>query len=815
MFVVPAVGARMRLFNKIPIYYDKDDDEESSTPLRDVIISELPPCIVITPVLSIEDPKDSLIIGDEHLDIIPEKESDEFIKSSVKNLVPIPIESEDLSNIGSKCDVPVCDDFTTFSNLLFDAYDNFSSSDDESFFDEDVSKEIYSNPLFDEEIISTKIDLHHFNEFSGELAHIDLISPEINETDFDPEEEIRLVERLLYDNSSSRPAKEFNSKNSDAIIESLSPSLCIGTRSSARNLFPPLDNPELTIRRRSRVDPTLLNDFEMATNGNGDPPVPDLQTMEELYQPTLNGRGGPIAPIAIQATNFELKNDMIQQVQNSCQFHRLLGDNANKHLDKFLHVTQSIKVTGVTDDALRLCLFPHSMTHHSTAWFDRLPRNSINTFKQMAKMFLRKYFPPSMVMKLRNEITNFRQQIIALKAEMAEINKNLIKVLQINQQVKEVSHNYETYGGPYSYNDCPATVSQTQNVYVAVAYNQGGNSYQPQGNRNLLSYRSDNYLGPPGFNQNQNGNNSNQNYQNQNKNQGNNHGIPQGNNQGRNQFFQGASHGTLPSNTITKSEEDLKGITTRSGNAYKGPTIPTTFSLPKVVECETEVTKDTVPPTNNESTKDVQPPIVQIENPIPNSKPVVAPFGPTIKSLLTNKGKLFELARTPLNEHCSAVLLKTLPKKLGDPSKFLIPCDFSRMDECLALADLGASINLMPLSEWNKLSLPELSPMYMTLKLADRLISSLADLGASINLMPLSEWNKLSLPELSHMYMTLKLADRLISCPVGVTEDVFVKVGTFHFSADFVVVDFDADPRVPLILERSFLKTRRALIDVY
>nr|GEY66070.1 reverse transcriptase domain-containing protein [Tanacetum cinerariifolium] len=132
--------------------------------------------------------------------------------------------------------------------------------------------------------------------------------------------------------------------------------------------------------------------------------------MEELCQPTLNGWDGPIAPIAIQATNFGLKNDMIQQVQNSCQFHRLSGNDANKHLDKFLHVTQSIKVNGVTDDALRLYLFPHSLTHHDTAWFDRLPRNSITTFEQMTKMFLRKYFPPSMVTKLRNKITNFHQR---------------------------------------------------------------------------------------------------------------------------------------------------------------------------------------------------------------------------------------------------------------------------------------------------------------------------------------------------------------------------------------------------------------------
>nr|GEV38480.1 reverse transcriptase domain-containing protein [Tanacetum cinerariifolium] len=148
----------------------------------------------------------------------------------------------------------------------------------------------------------------------------------------------------------------------------------------------------------------------MATDENDDPPVPDLRTIEELYQPTLNGRGGPIATIAIQVTNFGLKNDMIQQVQISCQFHGLSGDDVNKHLDKFLHVTQSIKVNGVTDDALRLYLFSHSLTHHATAWFDRLLRNSITTFEQMAKNFLEKYFPPSMVTKLRNEITNFCQR---------------------------------------------------------------------------------------------------------------------------------------------------------------------------------------------------------------------------------------------------------------------------------------------------------------------------------------------------------------------------------------------------------------------
>nr|GEW43924.1 reverse transcriptase domain-containing protein [Tanacetum cinerariifolium] len=479
-------------------------------------------------------------------------------------------------------------------------------------------------------------------------------------------------------------------------------------------------------------------------------------------------------------------------------------DDANNHLDKFLHVTQSIKVNGVTNDALRLYFFPHSLTHHATAGFDCLPRNSINTFEQMAKMFLEKYFPPSMVTKLRNEITNFLQrldeslfeawergtfmkrrpkecydlienmtahhndwdtsaqrEIAALKAEMAEINKNLMRVLQVNQQVKAVTRNYETCGGPHSFSDCPATVGQTQNVYTAGAYQ--GNSYQSQGNRNLLSYCSDNYLGPPCFNQNQNRNNQNHNFQNQNRNQGNHH--PQRNNQGRNQFFQGANQGQnqppayqapayqapvyqapvhqpqIPQpqvvttneftnfikandailknmqpnmTSLTKSNlelktclEDLKGITTRSGTAYPGPTIPTTYSY-LVVERETEETKNTVHPTNNGSTEDVQPPVVPTESLILNSEPVISP--------------IIELVASP---------------------------------------------------------------------------------------------NKLSLPDLSPTCMTLELADRSISHPVGVAEDVFIKVGTFHFLDDFVVVDFDADPRVPLIIGRSFLKTGRALIDVF
>nr|GEV92635.1 hypothetical protein [Tanacetum cinerariifolium] len=206
-----------------PAFYnnDEDDDEEFSIPISEIYKSSLTAITLDLPIT------DSVSMGDEYLSTILETESGELIKSSVKNLVPNSSESEDLSNIGSACNVPVGDNFTTFSNSLFDANEKFSSSDDESFSDEDVPKETYSNPFFDEEIISIKIDLHHLMrslEFSGELAHINLISLGINEADFDPEEEIRLVKKLLYDNSSPRPSEEPNSENSDVVIECFSSS---------------------------------------------------------------------------------------------------------------------------------------------------------------------------------------------------------------------------------------------------------------------------------------------------------------------------------------------------------------------------------------------------------------------------------------------------------------------------------------------------------------------------------------------------------------------------------------------------------------
>nr|GEU76276.1 reverse transcriptase domain-containing protein [Tanacetum cinerariifolium] len=356
----------------------------------------------------------------------------------------------------------------------------------------------------------------------------------------------------------------------------------------------------------------------------------------------------------------------------------------------------------------------------------------------------------------------------AISSEVAEL-KDMVRVLLLDMKnqslapgpsltpapVKAVEPNCVTCGGAHSYQNCPAT---NRNVYrdniqeyvsqaATANYNQGNTGFRPQ--------MVVNQIRPPGS-------------------------------------------GTLPSNTITNPKKDLKGITTRSGVAYQGPTIPTPS---KVVKQGTEMTKD-----------QVQTPSSQISAPMPNLKPsipypsrrdnerhhdqaneqikkfyeifkdmsfnisftdaliLMPKFASTLKALIGNKEKLSEMARTSMNEHCSAVILNKLPRKLRDPRKFPIPCEFPGMDECLALADLGASINLMP---------------------------------------------GLLLPKLTPTCMTLELADRSVSKPIGIAKDVSVKVGVFHFLADFVVVDFKPDPRVPLILGRCFLKDGRALIDVH
>nr|GEW70507.1 reverse transcriptase domain-containing protein [Tanacetum cinerariifolium] len=238
-------------------------------------------------------------------------------------------------------------------------------------------------------------------------------------------------------------------------------------------------------------------------------------------------------------------------------------------------------------------------------------------------------------------------------------------------------------------------------------------------------------------------------------------------------FFQNQAStlGTLPSNTIPNPKGEMKAITTRSE-----PDVPKTLPKPNISYPSRLNDQMLHEKATNQMEKFFQ--IFQdlhFDTSFADALLLMLKFAFVIKSLLANKDKLFELAKIPLNENCSAMLLKKLLEKLGDPDKFLIPCNFLRMDVCHALADLNASINLMPLFIWKNLSLPELTPTRMT----------------------------------------LELENRSITRPKGATEDVFVKVGKFHFPTDIVVVDFEADPSVPVILGRSFIRTESALIDVY
>nr|GEY77667.1 reverse transcriptase domain-containing protein [Tanacetum cinerariifolium] len=777
--------------------------------------------------------------------------------------------------------------------------------------------------------------------------------------------------------------------------------------------FPPFDNPELTIRRRSRADPTLLNDFKMAAEGNGDQPVPDLRTMEELCQPSLNGRGGRISPISIQATNFGHKNDMIQQVQNSCQFHGLPGNDANKHLDKFLHVTQSIKVNGVTDDALRLYLFPHSLTHHATTWFDRLPRNSINTFEQMAKMFLvepeirtiaeivpmanrtmeellqaptegygeaiiileilaenfeiktnllqliqankfhsfekdnphthisnfkrmtttlkyrdvpndaiklmlfpyslegdarvwyekeppnsiltwddlinkfvNQFFPPSKTTHLKNEISHFTQRFEETFGEAWDRFKEMLRACP-HHGFSELTQIDMFYNGLTEQDQDSLNAASSGNLLnkttrealkiienkskVRYSKSKSNVSRVNTNSRDVVSKtddridklvdqisnlveivnkqvitppnRASHQIPPPGFapvQNNPNRFNQNQgqgNYfkQENNFNQGNNF---RGNNIQNNQvsnnqippsvpneflnymksnaimiksmqnqinvlrddfnkqeenlrrnlnndmksilesFFQNqpSTLGTLPSNIMPNPKGEMKAVTTRSGLAYEGPSIHTESPLEKVGEQNTKEVLDKEHSNSLGSTAQVQPSVVPILISEPDvSRTQTKPTIPYPSRL--NDQNLREKATNQMEKFF---------QNFHD-----LHFDISFADALLLMPKFASIIKRM------------------------EVFHALADLGASMNLMPLSIWKKLSLPELTPTRMTLELADRSITHPKGVAEDVFVKVGKFHFPTDFVVVDFEADPRVPLILGRSFLRTGRALIDVY
>nr|GEW90882.1 reverse transcriptase domain-containing protein [Tanacetum cinerariifolium] len=528
------------------------------------------------------------------------------------------------------------------------------------------------------------------------------------------------------------------------------------------------NNLSVTIpRRRNKrrtpniVEPELRTIVEVGT-------MEDNYTMEELIQAPTEGYGEAIAILEINADHFEIKTNLLQLVQ------------AN---------------SDVSNDVIKLMMFSYSLEGSARIWYDKEPPNSILTWEDIVNKFVNQFFPPSKNTHLKNEGSRFTQRLEETFGEAWERFKEMLRAA-LTMDLRTVEESCITCGGPHAYYNCPNTDSNQSSVCAATG------TYNQVASQN----RASNFMAPPGFALVQNS----QSRFNQNQGQGNN--FNRGNNFHGNQPFQvpnqgfqnqpfqvpnnPVQQGTLSSNTIPNPKGKMKVITTRSGVAYEGPSIPTPK---KVVKREIEETIDKEQTNFQGSIAHIQPPVTPILEPdvlktlpkpnIPypsrlndqkllekatneiekflqifqdlyfdisfaDALLLMPKFASTIKSLHTNKHKLFELAKISLNENCSVMLLKKLPKKLGDPGKFLIPCDFSGMDVCRALADLDASINLMHVFIWKKLSLPKLTPTRMT----------------------------------------LELADRSITRPIGVTEDVFVKVGKFHFLANFVVVDFEANP---------------------
>nr|GEV81913.1 DNA-directed DNA polymerase [Tanacetum cinerariifolium] len=599
------------------------------------------------------------------------------------------------------------------------------------------------------------------------------------------------------------------------------------------------------------------------------------RTMEELLQAPTEGYGEAIVILEILAKIFEIKTNLLQLVQTN-KFHGFKRDNPHSHISNFKRMTATLKYRDVLNDAIKLMFFPYSLEGAARIWYEKEPPNSILTWDDLVNKFVNQFFPPSKTTHLKNEISRFTQRfeetfgeawerfkemlracphhefseltqidtfynglneqdydsltaaaggnllskttrealkIIKNKSKvrdsrsksnvsrvntnsrdnasktddridkLADQISNLVEI--VNKQVitpastKAVEKTCVTCGGAHAYYDCIATDSNQPSVCAA---NGSYNQVSP-------SNRASHQIPPPGFSSiNVLRGNFNKQEENLKRNLNTDIRSILGS------FFQNqaSTSGTLPSNNVPNPKGEMKVVTTRSGLAYEGPLIPANYPLEKVVEQDTEETMEKEHSNCQRSTAHVQPPVVPISIPEPDvsrtqPKPTI-PYPSRLndqklrekatnqmENLLMNKDKLFELAKVLLNENCSAMLIKKLPEKLRNPGKFLIPCDFPEIDVCHALADLDASINLMPLSIWKKLSLPELTPTRMT----------------------------------------LELADRSITRPKGVSEDVFVKVGKFYFPTDFVVVDFEADPRVPLILGRSFLRTGRTLIDVY
>nr|GEU41212.1 reverse transcriptase domain-containing protein [Tanacetum cinerariifolium] len=424
-------------------------------------------------------------------------------------------------------------------------------------------------------------------------------------------------------------------------------------------------------------------------------PIADNRTMAQLLQAPTEGYEDAIVIPEIAANNFELKHGLINLVQNK-QFFGHDKEDPHVHICYFNKITSTMRVPNVQSSSIKLMRFPFSLEGAARIWLEKEPPRSILTWDDLVSKFINQFFPPSKTTNLRNEITRFQQRFDESFNEAWDRFNDLLRACPHHGFFE--LHQLDTFYNALNVNDQDSLNSVAGGNFLDKMPSQCLKLIESKSKdmvRALLLDKKTQSSAPAlSF-------------------------TPAPVKAVEPNCVTCGGSGTLPSNTITNPKEDLKGITTRSGVAYQGPTIPTPS---KVVKQGTEVTKDQVQTPSSQSTAPVQPPVVQSETQAPISEPVVA--------------------------------IVSAPMPNLKPS---IPYP-SRRD---------------------------------------------------------NERRRLLLSKLTPTCMTLELADRSVSKPIGIAKDVSVKVGLFHFPADFVVVDFEPDPRVPLILRRCFLKTGRALIDVH
>ncbi|KAL5573845.1 hypothetical protein UlMin_023442 [Ulmus minor] len=447
--------------------------------------------------------------------------------------------------------------------------------------------------------------------------------------------------------------------------------------------------------RRERKEIDLHKVPVMGEEGGGDA-VPN-RALKDYSIPNVGISSIQRPPI--QANNFEIKPAIIQMIQNSVQFGGLPNDDPNLHIANFLEICDTFKHNGVTDDAVRLRLFPFSLNSKAKAWLTSLPAGTITTWNGLANVFLTKYFPPAKSAKMRNDISNFLQQDQESLYEAWERFKDLLRKcphhgLPLWMQVQTF------YNG---------LLSNTQTMVDAASGGAFFNKTPEDGYELIEVMASNNFMKSE-----------------------------------RNSQKRTAGQGALPSNTERNPREEVKAITLRSGKELE----KSKEASKQAIEEDTSVSKN-------------QPATITIEQPLPKPSSNAVPFpqrlkkqnldkqfskflnifkslhinlpfvdmleqmpkyAKFLKDILSNKRKLEECEAIALTEETTALLQKKLPPKLKDPGSFSIPCTMGENFHTKALCDLGVSINLMPLSIFRKLGLGEPTSTMVSLVMADRSI---------------------------------------------------------------------------------------------